>query len=255
MAASVQPTYPPETHALWGRLLLRQQALIRDLACPAFQVGLDALALTPEAIPRFEALSARLQPLSGWTVHAVDGLLPADDFFARLADRRFPVTWWLRRPDQADYIVEPDLFHDLVGHLPLLAHPAVGQFIQAYGAAVTEVAQAGEAAAVLALTRLYWFTIEFGLVGPVDRARIYGAGLLSSFTESQWCLHAPEVARVPADLATMLRQDYVIDTPQPLYFVLPDLDALWAWSPQDLVKAARHAATLPALPIPPLRAA
>lgn len=247
--------YPLETHALWHRLFERQCRLIRDQAHPAFVTGLHALNLSAARIPRFEPLSERLQQLSGWTIHAVDGLLPGEDFFQRLAQRRFPVTWWLRAPDQADYIVEPDLFHDLIGHLPMLADPAVGDFIQAYGEAVSALHAAGEAKAVTALTRLYWFTVEFGLVAEVPAAlRLYGAGLLSSYQESGWALEAPRVARDPADLLTMMRQDYVIDRPQARYFVVPGLAWLWRWSAADLQAAAREAATLPDLPVAELPA-
>lgn len=249
----IQPDYPAPAHALWGQLFERQQRLIRARACSEFKQGLAQLGLTNQGIPRFEALSERLDRLSGWSVHAVDGLLPAEDFFDRLAHRRFPVTWWLRAPEQADYIVEPDLFHDLVGHLPLLADPAVANFIQAYGKAVQTLAQRGETAAVLALTRLYWFTVEFGLVGPSHDPRIYGAGLLSSFQESQWCLDAPNLDRRPAQLRAMMRQDYAIDRPQPLYFVVPDLHWLWQWTPDQLVQEAREAALDSTVPVPELR--
>jgi phenylalanine-4-hydroxylase len=249
MNYSVQPNYPATTHALWGRLFERQQALIADRACIQFTQGLAALALNPDRIPRLDALSERLTELSGWTVHAVDGLLPAEDFFERLAHRRFPVTWWLRSPEQADYIVEPDLFHDLVGHLPMLADPAVGDFIQAYGQAVHTLAQAGESAAVQALTRLYWFTIEFGLVGPAHAPKIYGAGLLSSFQESQWCLDAPQVIRRSADLNVMMRQAYAIDVPQPLYFAIPSLAWLWQATPTVLISEARRACALKTEPV------
>lgn len=250
MNSLVQPDYSPAAHALWGRLFGRQQRLIEDRACPAFTAGLHALALTSDRIPRFEALSDRLTDLSDWTVHAVNGLLPPDDFFARLASRRFPVTWWMREEEQADYIVEPDLFHDLVGHLPMLADPAVGNFMQAYGQAVLTLFQSGETAAMEALTRLYWFTVEFGLVGPLNSPRIYGAGLLSSFQESQWCLDEPRVDRRIADLEAMMRQAYVIDVPQPRYFVIPELEVLWHWTPAELIAKARNVATLPLEPVP-----
>jgi len=247
-----QPAYPASQHALWGQLLTRQRQRIADLACPQFQRGFAALGLTPNAIPRFVALSTQLDHLSGWTVHAVDGLLPEADFFGRLARREFPITWWLRDADQADYIVEPDLFHDLVGHLPMLTDPAVGDFIQAYGQAVTALVDRGETAAVTALTRLYWFTIEFGLVGTPGRPELYGAGLLSSFHESHWAIHAPAVDRCPADLIAMMRQAYAIDRPQPRYFVLPELDQLWRWTPPVLTTAARQAAQEPDVPVPGL---
>lgn len=250
----IQPEYSPATHALWGSLFARQCKLIEGLACPEFNRGLVALELSTATIPRFDQLSRRLTDLSGWTVHAVDGLLPAEDFFARLAARRFPVTWWLRTPEQSDYIVEPDLFHDLMGHLPMLADPSVGDFMQAYGHAVQMLVENGEKVAAEALTRLYWFTVEFGLVGPSAGPKIYGAGLLSSFQESHWCLDEPRVDRAPANLHTMMRQTYAIDCLQPRYFTIPSLSWLWQWSASALMEAARATVGMPLLAIPPLAA-
>ncbi len=130
-------------------------------------------------IPRFDALNAVLQAATGWTLVGVQGLLPELDFFEHLANKRFPVTWWIRRPDQIDYIAEPDLFHDLFGHVPLLMNPLFADFMQAYGRGGVKAHGIG-ADALQNLTRLYWYTVEFGLIATPQGLRIFGAGIVSS---------------------------------------------------------------------------
>lgn len=238
-------SYTPEEHGRWNRLFLRQQKLIREqpLACAEFLPGLEALGLPEGEIPRFSVLSKKLEKLSGWSVVAVEGLLPSAVFFEHLAHRRFPVTWWLRDAQQEDYIVEPDLFHDLFGHLPLLVSPAVADFVQRYGQAVLGLA--GNERAQEALAHLYWFTVEFGLTGSPASPRAYGAGILSSFHELKASVLDPAVQRRPADLGAMMTQGYAIDKPQPLYFVIPQLEWLWAWSAPQLQAEALRAIYAP----------
>lgn len=155
--------YSADDHATWGTLYRRQRALLVDRACDEFLQAQDAMGMGETHIPRFDALNAVLQAATGWTLVGVQGLLPELDFFEHLANKRFPVTWWIRRPDQIDYIAEPDLFHDLFGHVPLLMNPLFADFMQAYGRGGVKAHGIG-ADALQNLTRLYWYTVEFGLI-------------------------------------------------------------------------------------------
>jgi phenylalanine-4-hydroxylase len=168
--------------------------------------------------------SERLQRLTGFEVIGVPGLIPEADFFAHLAERRFPVTVWMRRRDELDYLVEPDLFHDFFGHVPLLAHTVFANFIQAYGAIG---AHAREPAALKMLARLYWYTVEFGLVATARGLRAYGAGILSSSGETIYATKASGPARIAFDLKRVLRTNYLIDAYQKTYFVLDDIEQLF----------------------------
>ncbi len=239
-------SYHADEHRLWGELLAHQSARVKGLACPEFVSGLATLELTSEAIPRFEDLSLRLRAASGWTVVGVEGLLPAEVFFGHLAARRFPVTWWLRRPEQRDYIAEPDLFHDLFGHLPMMCDRRLGDFVQAYAAAA--IREPADSPVLVALTRLYWYTVEFGLWGTLESPRLSGAGLLSSASESAAALGA-NVVRRPAEWQAMMRQPYLIDRHQPLYFVLPSFDRLCALSADEWRAQAQEASSQPDLPL------
>jgi phenylalanine-4-hydroxylase len=171
-----------------------------------------------------EEASERLQRLTGFEVIGVPGLIPEADFFAHLAERRFPVTVWMRRREELDYLVEPDLFHDFFGHLPMLAHTVFANFVQAYGAIG---AHAREPAALKMLARLYWYTVEFGLVATPRGLRAYGAGILSSSGETIYATKATGPARIGFDLQRVLRTNYLIDAYQKTYFVLDDIEQLF----------------------------
>jgi phenylalanine-4-hydroxylase len=155
----------------------------------------------------------------------VEGLLPELDFFDHLANRRFPVTWWIRRPDQIDYIAEPDLFHDLFGHVPLLMNPVFADYMQAYGRGGVKAHAIGPDALVN-LTRLYWYTVEFGLIRQPDGLRIYGSGIVSSKGESIHCLESAAPNRIGFDLERIMRTRYRIDTFQKTYFVIDSYEQL-----------------------------
>ena len=217
-------SYTAEEHAIWRTLYERQVGLMADHAAPEFMAGLRLLGADAHGIPMLEEASARLRRLTGFEVIGVPGLIPEADFFAHLAERRFPVTVWMRRRDELDYLVEPDLFHDFFGHLPMLAHTVFANFIQAYGAIG---AHARDPAALKMLARLYWYTVEFGLVVTGRGLRAYGAGILSSSGETIYATKATGPARIAFDLQRVLRTNYLIDAYQKTYFVLDDIEQLF----------------------------
>lgn len=218
-------SYAAEDHATWGTLFQRQREVLVGRACDEFLQAQDAMGMNPRAIPRFEQLNEVLGAATGWTLVGVEGLLPELTFFEHLAHRRFPVTWWIRRPEQIDYIAEPDLFHDLFGHVPLLMNPLFADYMQAYGAGGVKAHGIG-AEALQNLTRLYWYTVEFGLINTADGLRIYGSGIVSSKGESLHSLESAAPNRIGFDLARIMRTRYRIDTFQKTYFVIDSFEQL-----------------------------
>jgi phenylalanine-4-hydroxylase len=222
--------YSDTDHAVWQSLFQRQSAVLPNRACDEFLDGLDALKLGPDRIPSFVETNKHLQKKTGWTLVAVNGLLPDLRFFELLANRQFPVTWWIRKPEQIDYISEPDLFHDFFGHVPLLADQVFGDYLQAYGAGGVKAAGLD---ALGFLARLYWYTVEFGLIDTPKGLRIYGAGILSSKGESLYCLHSEVSHRIAFDLLRVMQTRYRIDTYQQTYFVIRDFAQLFAATEPD----------------------
>ena len=231
-------SYTPADHATWASLFKDQRAVLEQRACNEFLDNQQRFGMTPDAIPRFDDLNEVLARSTGWTLIGVEGLLPELTFFDHLANRRFPVTWWLRRPDQIDYIEEPDLFHDLFGHVPLLLNPMFADYMQAYGRGGVKAHGLG-AEALVNLTRLYWYTVEFGLIRQRDGLRIYGSGIVSSKGESIHCLESAAPNRIAFDLERIMKTRYRIDSFQKTYFVIdsfaelidatqPDFSALYA---------------------------
>ena len=217
--------YSAAEHALWDRLYARQMAQLPGRAHPAFLDGLTRLNLGEGGIPDFERLSDRLEALTGWRVVAVPGLIPDDVFFDHLANRRFVAGHFIRRADQMDYLQEPDVFHDVFGHVPMLTHPVFADYMQAYG----EGGRRAEALGMLtAFARLYWYTVEFGLIATDEGLRIYGAGIVSSHGESVFALDDPSPNRIAFDLIRVMRTDYKIDDYQRSYFVIDSFDDLLA---------------------------
>ena len=215
--------YTAEEHATWDKLFARQAQMLPGRVTPEFIEGLDVLRLSRPGIPDFEELSDRLMRATGWRVVAVPGLVPDDVFFDHLANRRFVSGNFIRRPDQLDYLQEPDVFHDVFGHVPLLANPVFADYMQAYG-------QGGQRAAKLGvidrLARLYWYTVEFGLVRSDDGLRLYGAGIVSSRAESIYALDDPSPNRIGFDLRRVMRTKYRIDDFQQSYFVIDSFEDL-----------------------------
>lgn len=217
--------YTPAEHAMWDHLFERQSALLPGRVVPAFLAGLDVLRMARPGIPDFGALSERLGALTGWRVVAVPGLVPDEVFFRHLANRTFVAGRFIRRPDQIDYLEEPDVFHDVFGHVPLLADPVFADFMQAYGEGGLRSLQFG---AMHRLARLYWYTVEFGLVRDGGDLRIYGAGIASSHGESIFALDDPSPNRIGFDLARVMRTRYRIDDYQQTYFVIDSFEDLLA---------------------------
>lgn len=216
-------TYTAAEHAAWDRLFDRQTALLPDRAAPEFMEGLAVLRMGKPGIPRFEELSDRLFALAGWEVVAVPGLIPDEVFFAHLANRRFVAGNFIRRPDQLDYLQEPDVFHDVFGHVPLLTNPVFADYMQAYGEGGLRAAKLGR---ITNLARLYWYTVEFGLVRQPHGLRIFGAGIVSSHGESRFALDAPSPNRLRFNLSRVMRTEYRIDDFQQTYFIIDSFEDL-----------------------------
>ena len=213
--------YSDEDQAVWHLLAKRQSALAREHACAEFLGGLETLGIG-ETIPNFDTVNARLWRLTGWRIVGVPGLIPDAVFYDHLANRRFPVTVWIRRRSELDYLVEPDLFHDFFGHVPLLTDPVFADYMQAYGRRGVE---AGPQLDLLA--RLYWYTVEFGLIRSAQGLKAYGAGILSSAAEVRHALLDDGVERLPFDAPGVMRRPYEIDKLQNTYFVLDDFHQLF----------------------------
>ena len=218
-------SYSAAEHAVWARLFERQREVLKGRACREFLENQERFGMSAHAIPRFDELNRVLRPATGWELVGVEGLLPELTFFEHLSNRRFPVTWWIRKPEQIDYIEEPDLFHDLFGHVPLLMNPLFADYMQAYGAGGVKAHGLG-AEALQNLTRLYWYTVEFGLIDTPRGLRIYGSGIVSSKGESLYSLESPAPNRIGFDLARIMRTRYRIDTFQKTYFVIDSFEQL-----------------------------
>ena len=206
-----------EDHWVWDTLFARQQTLLHDRAVKEFEESLEVLHLSRPGIPNFAELNEKLNARTGWTVVAVPGLVPDDVFFEHLRNRRFPAGNFIRRKNQLDYLEEPDVFHDVFGHVPLLAQPAVADFMQELGFLGE---QAMEIDQLHRVARLYWYTVEFGLARERNRIKIYGAGILSSFGESHYSLESAKPHRLAFDLKRVLRTRYRTDAFQQSYFVI-----------------------------------
>ena len=215
--------YTEVEHDTWDLLYARQMKILPGRASNAFMKGLQALDLNTGGIPDFAILNPKLKALTGWTVVCVPGLVPDDVFFDHLANRRFPSGQFIRKPDQLDYLQEPDIFHDVFGHVPMLTDPNFADYMQAYG----KGGQRAQSLGMLKnLARLYWYTVEFGLMDEGDGLRIYGAGIVSSATESVFSLEDPSPNRIAFDLERIMRTEYRIDDFQQVYFVIPSIEAL-----------------------------
>ena len=221
--------YPAADHDTYRRRYERQSALLPGLASDAFIQALPSLGAS-DRIPRFEEVNERLQKATGWELVGVPGLIPEVPFFTLLANRKFPVTDWIRKPQEFEYIVEPDIFHDLFGHVPLLFNPVFADYVQRYGQGGLKAQGLGSCEM---LSRLYWYTIEFGLIRQPDGLRAYGAGILSSAGELPYAVQSPEPQRLPLQLARTMRTRYKIDTYQQTYFAIDSFDQLFDMTAAD----------------------
>jgi phenylalanine-4-hydroxylase len=215
--------YSAAEHATWKTLFNRQSRLLPGRACDEFVAGMKDLPIGADEIPDFRRLSDVLMKRTGWQIVAVPGLVPDEVFFEHLAHRRFPAGHFIRKPHELDYLEEPDVFHDVFGHVPMLMNPAIADYIQAYGEGGLRAQRLG---VLDRLARVYWYTVEFGLVKQKDGVRIYGAGIASSFTETVFALDSASPNRIAFDLERVMRTNYRIDDFQESYFVIENLDRL-----------------------------
>ena len=235
--------YTPENHEVWGILCQRRLEDLEANGSRLFLEGAEIIGLRPDRVPDLRDVNARLTPRTGWAAVPVKGFLPAEQFFASLAARRFPTTITVRAKEQLDYLPEPDIFHDVFGHVPLHADPVFADFLQTYGRAALECEDPYH---VERLARLFWFTVEFGLIREDGRAKIYGSGLISSHGESEFALSSPDVDRRPFDLDRVCETPFEIDHYQPILYVLESFaqlrDAMNEYAHRVLGAAARRAA-------------
>jgi phenylalanine-4-hydroxylase len=217
--------YTAQEHAVWDTLFARQANMLPDRVVPEFMDGLNILRMSKPGIPDFKELSERLMAATGWRVVAVSGLVPDEVFFDHLANRRFVAGRFIRTPDQLDYLQEPDVFHDVFGHVPLLTQPVFADYMQAYGEGGLRAAGKG---VLDHLARLYWYTVEFGLIRTGNDLKLYGAGIVSSYGESLFALDDPSPNRIGFDLERVMRTRYKIDDYQQSYFVLDSFEKLLA---------------------------
>jgi phenylalanine-4-hydroxylase len=236
--------YSADEHAIWRLLFDRQQHLLVGRACREYLDGLEGLGVAAGGIPDFRRLSDLLDKATGWRIAAVPGIVPDELFFALLARRCFPSTRFIRRPDQLDYLEEPDVFHDICGHVPMLMNPVFADYMQAYGQGGLKALRLGH---LKELARLYWYTVEFGLIGTPEGLRIYGSGILSSAGESLYCLDDPHPHRLRFDLRRVMRTRYQIDRYQETYFVINDFAELFAATRPDFAPIYREIAVLPGI--------
>ncbi len=236
--------YTDAEHAVWRTLYARQEKLLPGRVLPAYLQGLRELPIAAEGIPDFRRLSESLMRATGWQVVAVPGLIPEEAFFEHLANRRFPAGNFIRRPDQLDYLEEPDVFHDVFGHVPLLMDPVFADYMEAYGKGGL---RAMKLDVLDNLARLYWYTVEFGLIDTAEGMRIYGAGIVSSRTETAFSLGSNSPNRIAFDLERVLRSNYRIDDFQQTYFVIDSVQSLLDLANQDFAPIYARIKAMPEL--------
>lgn len=235
-------SYSSEEHDRWDRLFARQEQVLPNRACDEFLAAMGELKLSEGGIPDMEQLSNRLESITGWRVVPVADLVPDDVFFDHLANRRFPAGAFIRPESEFDYLEEPDIFHDVFGHVPMLANPVFAEFMEAYGKGGQRAMGLGQ---LPNLARLYWYTVEFGLLKTRDGLRIYGAGIASSPQESVFSLEDPSPNRIELALERVMRTKYIIDDFQQTYFVIDSFDQLLETCYQDFGDAYANVRTAP----------
>lgn len=223
----------------WAQLVDRQKDIVKGRACEEFMQGLDILDLGSGKIPQIPDINKILNQYTGWGVEPVPALIQPKEFFDLLANKRFPAATFIRIPEEMDYLQEPDIFHEVYGHTPLLTNQAYGDFMEDFG----KLALQAEPKQRRQLFRLFWFTIEFGLLKTDKGLRAYGGGILSSIGETQYCL-TDKAEKLPFDVLTVLRTPYRIDIMQPLYFVLEKFDDLFSILDADVLGLLQEAKEL-----------
>lgn len=246
--------YPEHENAIWAELFARQKKAIQGKACDEFMQGLDILRLPEDRVPQLPEVSRGLKKETGWEVAYVPALIPFSEFFALLADRKFPAATFVRTREELDYLQEPDIFHEIFGHTPLLTNRYFAEFTHTYG----KLGLAASKEDRVFLARMYWFTVEFGLMQkPGAPMRIYGGGILSSIGETEYAYNSDKALRHPFDITTTLRTPYRIDIMQPVYYVIEDLRQLFEMTKLDIMALVQQAKAIGLLPplFPPKEAA
>lgn len=218
--------YTPEDLSVWSLLFERQVKNLEQKACSAYLESLEMMheVLNPSELPNFDRINQWFKQHTGWEIYCVPGLIEVEDFFDLLAEKKFPSSTWLRSKDKLDYLEEPDMFHDIFGHVPLLCNPAYSNFVHAFGKLGKQLK--GNPERITELQRLYWFTIEFGLISEQDELRIFGAGIISSFHESISSLSSKGVTHLPFNLDHTIQTDFCTSELQQTYFVIDHLEQL-----------------------------
>lgn len=215
----------------WNTLITRQSDIVKTRACPQFLEGLEKIGFSRDRVPQHAEINRRLADFTGWEVEIVPALIPAKEFFTLLANKKFPAASFIRIPEELDYIQEPDIFHEFYGHVPLLTFRDYANFMEEFGKLALSISPKDRSR----LFRVFWFTIEFGLLKTDQGVRAYGGGMLSSIHETVWSVENPEPKRLPFDALNALRTPYRIDIPQPLYYVLDKFEDLFKILDQDLI--------------------
>ena len=229
--------YTADENQMWHDLITRQIPVVQGRACDEYLNGLKKLNLPTDHIPQCPEISRVLQDTTGWALEPVPALIPSDRFFNLLANKKFPAATFIRRREEIDYIEEPDIFHEIFGHCPLLTNQPLANFTQKYGQlCLTANDEEREM-----LARLYWFTVEFGLIKTSDGLRTYGGGILSSMTETPYCVESDIPVRKPFDIIDVFRTPYLIYILQPVYFVIDSFDVLFELTEMDLISLAHKA--------------
>ena len=232
--------YSAEEHRVWHILYERQSKLLPGRACDEFLQGLQCLALTADRIPQLPDVSLRLKAATGWVVEPVPALISARSFFELLANRRFPAATFIRCLEELDYVKEPDIFHELFGHCPMLTNPIYAQFMHDYACKVLTFPEKEWPL----LQRLFWFTVEFGLINTQNGLRAYGGGILSSISETAYSVESDVALRVLFDPVASFRMPYRIDQLQPVYFVINDYAELYSFVKSDMKALIQRAHSL-----------
>lgn len=232
--------YTDAENQVWQELITRQYPLVKTRACDEYLHGLALLNLAQERIPQCHEVSKILSRETGWMLEPVPALIPFDQFFHLLANRKFPAATFIRRRDELDYLQEPDIFHEVFGHAPLLTHKPYADFTEQYGKLGLNASHQDR----VMLAKLYWFTIEFGLIKTKQGLRIYGGGILSSKNETKYCLESDDAQRHPFDVMNVLRTPYRIDIMQPIYYCIDDFQVLFDLIHLDLISCINEARRL-----------
>lgn len=235
-----QIAWTDSEHQVWHKLVTRQLSCIKGKACQEYFDGLAMLALPTDRAPQISEINKVLTQCTGWQLEAVPALIDFDRFFALLAAKKFPVATFLRTEEDFDYLQEPDFFHEVFGHCAMLTHPAFASFTHHYGKLGVNASKAER----VYLARLYWFTVEFGLIENANGRAIYGGGILSSPAETEYAFSSAEPVRKRLDVLEVMRTPYRIDILQPLYYYLSALDELYELEKMDLIACVRKAMSL-----------